>query len=166
MKKASTSAFHGYTDAQVRPNQRFEAGKGWGAAKRGKHLIVKDRELSYRFYAHFHPYAGHLVRRLVAKSVRGLQAMDTEYAAQTLPDGKPRPVLYAEIFSNTRYELHLLGARRAVRFGRPRPLFPASEGSGGKYPLRGGPVYRRQLHPDPAQELHPEKPPASRLPEI
>lgn len=44
-----------------------------------KHFAVRDRELSYRFYSHFHPYVTAFSKRLIQKSVRGLQAMDTEY---------------------------------------------------------------------------------------
>jgi hypothetical protein len=44
-----------------------------------KHFAVKERELGYRFYTHFHPYVGAFSQRLIQKSVRGLQAMDTEY---------------------------------------------------------------------------------------
>ena len=40
---------------------------------------TQKRELSYRFYPHFHPYLAELVRRLIEKSVPGLQAADTEY---------------------------------------------------------------------------------------
>ncbi|HEY7768190.1 hypothetical protein [Longimicrobium sp.] len=38
------------------------------------------RKLGYRFTTHFHPYAGRLVERLIERSVRGLQATDTEYS--------------------------------------------------------------------------------------
>src|SRR5262245_9167515 len=49
------------------------------------HTGATTRELSYRFYSHFHPYVTELVRRLIEGSVRGLQATDTEYADN--PDG-------------------------------------------------------------------------------
>jgi Tc toxin complex TcA C-terminal TcB-binding domain/Concanavalin A-like lectin/glucanases superfamily len=52
-----------------------------------------SRELSYRFYSHFHPYVAELVNRLVKKSIPGLQAADTEYSSsnnkgtlEVLPD--------------------------------------------------------------------------------
>ncbi|NEU08451.1 insecticidal toxin protein [Flavihumibacter sp. R14] len=41
--------------------------------------IIKERELSYSFYPHFHPFATHLLNRLIQESVPGLQAADTEY---------------------------------------------------------------------------------------
>jgi hypothetical protein len=70
-----------------------------------KHFIIKERELSYRFYPHFHPYVQQLMSRLFRQSVAGLQAVDTEYVKKDdgsydqLPDGKRKPVLYADIFS-------------------------------------------------------------------
>lgn len=39
---------------------------------------IVDRTLNYRFHTHFHPYVHELVRELIEKSVRGLQAADTE----------------------------------------------------------------------------------------
>ena len=44
---------------------------------------ILNRELSYRFYPHFHPHMGELVRRLIEKSVPGLQAVDTEYESNS-----------------------------------------------------------------------------------
>jgi hypothetical protein len=52
-----------------------------------KHLIIQERDVSYRFHSHFHPYAGHLVQRLLRKSTAGLQAADTDY----VPDGAALP---------------------------------------------------------------------------
>jgi hypothetical protein len=40
---------------------------------------IQKRELAYHFYPHFHPYVAELVKRLNEGSVRGLQAVDTEY---------------------------------------------------------------------------------------
>jgi hypothetical protein len=47
-----------------------------------KHITL-ERELSYRFYPHFHPYLAELVRQLIEKSVPGLQAVDTEYVPKS-----------------------------------------------------------------------------------
>ncbi len=75
-----------------------------------KKTTIVDRKLSYRFDTHFHPYVGELVHELIEKSVRGLQDADTDYVRKpdgtfvTLPDGKPRPVLYDELFTATRYD--------------------------------------------------------------
>lgn len=74
-----------------------------------KKTTIVDRQLSYRFHTHFHPYVNELVHELIERSVRGLQEADTQYvrtpdgAVVTLPDGKPRPVLYEELFTVDQY---------------------------------------------------------------
>lgn len=62
-----------------------------------------ETSLSYTFSPHFHPYAPELLERLIADSVRGLQDADTEPAVPpvNLPNGKPRPKLYRELFSSS-----------------------------------------------------------------
>ncbi|MDE1674625.1 toxin [Nocardia gipuzkoensis] len=52
-----------------------------------KYFIVQEREVSYRFSAHFHPFVGQLTDRLIRKGTRGLQAADTEYR----PNGEALP---------------------------------------------------------------------------
>ena len=70
---------------------------------------IRERTLSYAFRAHFHPYVGQLVHRLVTDSIDGLQGADTEDVTRpdgtvvTLPDGSPRPVLYQELMTARRY---------------------------------------------------------------
>jgi len=74
-----------------------------------KHTTIVTRNLSYKCYVHFHPYSKQLMRRLVQKSISGLQAMDTEYrrlpdnSIEELSNGKFKPVLYADLFSATVY---------------------------------------------------------------
>ena len=51
----------------------------WKKTVTQKHLAVRQRELSYRFFPHFHPYVGSFTKRLIKESVRGLEAIDTEY---------------------------------------------------------------------------------------
>lgn len=68
-----------------------------------RHIIVTEHKLLYHFYLHLHPYVGRLIRALVEGSVQDLQAKDTEYTKETLPNGKPKPLLYSEIFSQTLY---------------------------------------------------------------
>ena len=41
--------------------------------------IIKERELSYHFNTHFHPYVARLLNRFIQQSIPGLQAADTEY---------------------------------------------------------------------------------------
>src|SRR5438034_9679714 len=56
-----------------------------------RHIVTKTRTLRYRFYPYFHPYVRELAKRLIEKSVPGLQAADTDYVQnsdgtfQTLP---------------------------------------------------------------------------------
>jgi hypothetical protein len=73
---------------------------GWRGHE-ARQATVVSRELTYRFHAHFHPYVADLLHDLVARSVRGLQAADTEYdrTAPPLPDGRLRPRLYEELFA-------------------------------------------------------------------
>jgi hypothetical protein len=72
--KAIAERFHEYSDDELayRPHRVIET-------KEIKHYIIQEREVSYYFYPHFHPYVGQLVQRLLLKSTSGLQAADTEY---------------------------------------------------------------------------------------
>jgi hypothetical protein len=70
---------------------------------------IRERTLSYAFRAHFHPYVGQLVHRLVTDSIDGLQGADTEDVTRpdgtviTLPDGTPKPVLYQDLMTAQQY---------------------------------------------------------------
>jgi hypothetical protein len=44
-----------------------------------KHITTYTRSLAYDFTPHFHPYVTAMVKRLIERSVNGLQALDTEY---------------------------------------------------------------------------------------
>jgi hypothetical protein len=79
---AMADRFHGYFDSEL-----FSKATGVIDSKDRKYFIVKERDLSYRFYLHEHPYVNKLVPRLLSKGVKGLQAADTEYA----PDGASLP---------------------------------------------------------------------------
>lgn len=70
--------------------------------KEAKYFVVPERELSYRFHLHQHPYVRQLVQRLLRKGTAGLQAADTEYSTRvrlmdaTLAEGSGgRPVQLA-----------------------------------------------------------------------
>lgn len=80
--KTVAKNFHGYHDSEMVIWPEHAAKK-----KEMKHFIIKEREVSYRFYPHFHPYAGQLIQRLLQKSIPGLEAADTEYA----PNGAVLP---------------------------------------------------------------------------
>jgi len=117
MKAKNSNQFHGYYDAKVRPYLEYQGDLGWATEVQRKHTTIQERKLSYQFYPHFHPYTAKLVQRLIAKSVSGLQAADTEYpqnsdgSFKTFSStyhnealrGKPMPEFYAEIFSAARY---------------------------------------------------------------
>jgi hypothetical protein len=77
--KSVSKNFHGYTDSEPFIWPRYAAKK--------KHFIIKEREVSYRFYPHFHPYVGQLMKRLLQKSIQGLEAADTQY----MPNGAALP---------------------------------------------------------------------------
>jgi hypothetical protein len=73
-------------------------------------ISITNRTLGYQFFTHMHPYVRELVKRLIEKSVEGLEAADTEYVTNPdgttgkLPNGKPRPVLYDDLFTNKSYD--------------------------------------------------------------
>ena len=71
---AKTGHFHGLVDDELVywPEQLV-------AAKKGKYIVIQEREVSYRFYLHQHPYVTQLLQRLVRKGTPGLQGADTEY---------------------------------------------------------------------------------------
>jgi hypothetical protein len=82
-QNALVQSFHGFLSAET----LFAAEHSVGATGT-KYLVIQERDVSYRFYPHFHPYIGQLVQRLLRKSTPGLQAADTEYTADwaSLPD--------------------------------------------------------------------------------
>ncbi|MFN8471146.1 MAG: insecticidal toxin protein [Anaerolineae bacterium] len=109
MNEIVSKSFHNYVDAEVVHFRPKQIGGGEITKTETKHIIIQERELSYRFDSHAHWFVTDLVRRLIAKGVPGLQAADTDYqkapdgSIVALPDGKFKPVLYAEYFSPTVY---------------------------------------------------------------
>lgn len=76
-KTKTKDIFHGCLDTEL--------GYTWGHSgetKHTKHIEILERDLSYRFYPHFHPYVGQLTQRLLQRSIGGLQEADTLYAAK------------------------------------------------------------------------------------
>ena len=71
MNYRESTAFHGYSDNRA----------PFGSETFGSETLrrIRQFQLSYRFYPHFHPYPADLVRRLIEGSVRGLQDADTDY---------------------------------------------------------------------------------------
>ena len=68
--------FHGYQDTELVYRKII---RELYEIKETKHFSFQERDVSYRFYPHFHPYVGKLMQRLLQKSTAGLQAADTEY---------------------------------------------------------------------------------------
>lgn len=79
---AKADRFHGHLDTElvVRPGRTVET-------KETKYFVIQEREVSYRFYLHQHPYMQQLMQRLLRAGSSGLQAADTQYA----PDGASLP---------------------------------------------------------------------------
>src|SRR5690242_9631644 len=103
--KASMQPFHGYYDVRTRPYQTYRQDLGWSKTI-VRHITTEERTLSYQFSPHYHPYIANLIKRLVEGDLADLQAADTDYQQNpivTLPDGKPRPVLYEELFTPNSY---------------------------------------------------------------
>lgn len=75
LKIAKAKKFHGHLDTELVFKQPVRVVE----TKETKYFIIQERELSYRFYLHQHPYVQPLVRRLLRKGTNGLQAADTEY---------------------------------------------------------------------------------------
>src|SRR5262249_49053383 len=71
---AKSNRWHGYADTEIyiRRGRVTET-------KETKYFIIQEREVSYRFYLHQHPYVRQLTQRLIRKGTAGLQAVDTEY---------------------------------------------------------------------------------------
>jgi len=104
-QQIETTQFHGFFDKEdVYRLSRILANNN------SKSIIIQDRKTRYRFYLHQHPYTKELVKRLLRGGSAGLQAADTDYlrkpdgTVEALPDGKSKPVLYADIFSAAHYD--------------------------------------------------------------
>ena len=135
-------SFHTFYDDKVRPYETYRIGDGWTTGPRL--VTTENRELSYAFSLHAHPYVQELVKRLIAGSVDGLQAADTDYAknpdgslvpltdsdghAVTLADGTAvsRPTLYEELFTAAGYNPSAL-------VSKPYPVNDLDFSSSGAY---------------------------------
>lgn len=113
-KLEMAKGFHGYLDTELvfKPGTVIET-------KEIKHLTIQEREVSYRFYPHFHPYVGQLMQRLLRRSVAGLQAVDTEYEPWdvALPDS-------IEIELNQDIELSIPGGSQFMILGDLEATLP------------------------------------------
>lgn len=77
-------SFHNIVDEQVRRYQVYN-GATWGFGNPYTKTGIKD--VTYQFYAHFHPYVANLIQNLDNGGIAGLQASDTIY----LPDSPSVP---------------------------------------------------------------------------
>src|SRR6266568_89557 len=91
-KYVAAPAFHGSLDTNLSKSlDSWGEGVGVVTVTGERHIVTQTRTLRYRFYPHFHPYVRELAKRLIEKSVPGLQAADTDYVQnsdgtfQTLP---------------------------------------------------------------------------------
>ena len=93
MKIANTRTFHGHldTDLVFQPGRVVET-------KETKYFVIQERELSYRFYLHQHPYVQQLVQRLLRKGTNGFR----------------RPILSTTRGSSSQTQRHQ-GIRLAIR---------------------------------------------------
>ncbi|WP_154178105.1 insecticidal toxin protein [Larkinella terrae] len=78
----ASTVFHGSLDASLTKYlDNWE--KSVETITGERHIVTQTRTVRYRFYSHFHPYVRELGKRLIEKSVSGLQAADTEYVQNT-----------------------------------------------------------------------------------
>jgi hypothetical protein len=132
MNPSIANSFHAYVDAELVHVRPKHGAAGVITTTETKHIIIQERELSYRFDPHAHPFVPDLIHRLIERAIPGLQAADTDYQRKpdgsfvTLPDGKRKPVLHADYFSPTRYNPSTL-----VR--EPRPVKDLDFTAGGAY---------------------------------
>jgi hypothetical protein len=85
---SAAASFHRYADsvvATIATDDLFgPIVHGPGSHTESRHILVRERNLTYAFSPHYHPYVGELTRRLLAGSTRSLQAVDTEYATSVV----------------------------------------------------------------------------------
>jgi hypothetical protein len=99
----ATKHFHGILDKEVAV---FTAGRVV-ETKQTKYFVIQEREVSYRFYLHQHPYVQQLIQRLIRRGTPALLGADVEYvrkpdgSLETLEDGKFKPRLYEDFFNAT-----------------------------------------------------------------
>ncbi len=110
MNKLKERTYHNYLDTNVLPYTLIKGKVNTGVKYEVKHFSIVERELNYRFFSHFHPYVTRLVKELIEGSIPGLQAIDTAYKQkddgtyELLDNGNKKPLLYEDIFSESRYK--------------------------------------------------------------
>jgi len=131
LRSAKNNYFHSHLDAELIYKPRRVIG-----TKETKHFIIQEREVSYRFYPHFHPYVGHLMQRLLQKSTSGLQAADTEYNTRIQlsntttakdPNGKGVQLANGEIVNLLEGAMARLGDGNVIRFAGSKVIHQKDE---------------------------------------
>jgi hypothetical protein len=108
MAEQTQPSFHTRGDQLLALSSSNGSGKWRWAEKEVR--TWQEWSLSVAFSPHFHPFVQELMERLVSDSIPGLQGADTEPATNpdgsivTLPNGTPRPALYAELFTEQDYQ--------------------------------------------------------------
>jgi hypothetical protein len=127
MRNSSSNSFHITSDATY----YIAAGSAQGTKVRAEspRVSMTEWELNYRFYSHFHPYIADLIRKLIERSVQGLQDADTQLLKpnQTLPGS-------VQVALDPGTNVTILGGRR-VAF--PNPV-QASTANGESITLESG----------------------------
>jgi len=94
-------SFHSTIDAGTRAYQNYTTSGGWQAYP--NYITVRNRELNYQFFPHFHPYVAanrawmsgmqlSLIKRLQEGGLSELEASDTLYMPQPNPTATPQPL--------------------------------------------------------------------------
>jgi len=96
----------------------------------GKYYTIQERELSYRFYLHQHPYVKRLMEKLLSRGTAGMQAADTEYHTRVQLPGKSE-ILYladgAAIIDETNNVIRLTGGKALASDNTPVSFSPNQE---------------------------------------
>jgi hypothetical protein len=82
----TVEGFHNYFDRQVRLDQLDQYGHIGSYVGSFNNTHIEDRDFKFDFDAHYHPYVGELVERLIRGSVDGLQDADTERDSEESQD--------------------------------------------------------------------------------
>jgi hypothetical protein len=118
-----------------------------GAGEVEKLIIIQEREVSYRFTLHQHPYVQQLTQRLLHGSVSGLQAADTDYA----PGAAARPDS-VEIELDDSVELTIPGRSRAALRNKVTVTVggaPFELAAGLAFTLADSPATKARAHAEP-----------------
>ena len=104
MNPSIAKSFHSFVDSEFVHFSHKYGESGVVTKTETKHIVIEEREVSYQFETHVHPFVPALIQRLIEQAVSGLQAVDTDYQRNldgsyaTLPGSKYKPTLYSDYF--------------------------------------------------------------------